>query len=303
MTPPLTLRPNHTQESVVANEFTSTQIFGVMDITLTGLIDSMVPASRPWALTGKLLSYIGLWAVHLQVPKNPTGWILDRQEPLHEQDCATTIEGSKNGPKSTNFVDNLIGSDSMIAPFIAYSPPQLAPPKTPSLILCAHFNPNNIPVDIRLLSAALRPSEISAQHAHMVVIQNDYIKELATDPSFHKSLDLPIQANTNCCFYTTFKAFLQAINSSNPSLYLPLATAAYHFMQYPPKKYYCALAYQLHVPLQLSYFYMKDTLMDCFTIGAAFSACGGWVGLVPYVSHPGSRTPAFGQQLLLDAHP
>ncbi|KAJ9074963.1 hypothetical protein DSO57_1001437 [Entomophthora muscae] len=58
MTPPLTLRPNCPQESVAANESTSTQIFGVMYITLTGLIDSMVPASRPWALLGKSLSYI-----------------------------------------------------------------------------------------------------------------------------------------------------------------------------------------------------------------------------------------------------
>ncbi|KAJ9078684.1 hypothetical protein DSO57_1004309 [Entomophthora muscae] len=58
MTPPLTLRPDCLQESVAANESTSTQIFGVMYITLTVLINSMVPASRPWAILGKLLSYI-----------------------------------------------------------------------------------------------------------------------------------------------------------------------------------------------------------------------------------------------------
>ncbi|KAJ9085065.1 hypothetical protein DSO57_1017424 [Entomophthora muscae] len=91
MTPPLTLQPDCLQESVVANESTSTQIFGVMYITLTSLIDSMVPASGPWALLGKFLSYIVklapiLWwalsagptgrpPVSSQEP--PTGWIPD----------------------------------------------------------------------------------------------------------------------------------------------------------------------------------------------------------------------------------
>ncbi|KAJ9074154.1 hypothetical protein DSO57_1009233 [Entomophthora muscae] len=58
MTPPLTLQPNFLQEYVAANESTYTQMFGVMYITLTGLIDSIVPASISWALLGKLLSYI-----------------------------------------------------------------------------------------------------------------------------------------------------------------------------------------------------------------------------------------------------
>ncbi|KAJ9049975.1 hypothetical protein DSO57_1018863 [Entomophthora muscae] len=91
MTPPLTPRPNHLQESVAINESTSTQIFGVMYITLTGLIDYMVPVSGPWAFLGKLLSYIvklapvlwwalpagpaGCLPVSYQEP--PTGWIPD----------------------------------------------------------------------------------------------------------------------------------------------------------------------------------------------------------------------------------
>ncbi|KAJ9068993.1 hypothetical protein DSO57_1023099 [Entomophthora muscae] len=58
MTPPLTPRPNCLQKLIATNESTSTQIFGVMYITLTGLIDSMVPVSGPWAVLGKLLSYI-----------------------------------------------------------------------------------------------------------------------------------------------------------------------------------------------------------------------------------------------------
>ncbi|KAJ9066935.1 hypothetical protein DSO57_1004698 [Entomophthora muscae] len=98
MTPPLTLRPNRLQESVVANESTSTQTFGVMFITLAGLIDSMVPVSRPWAVLGKLLSYIVklapiLWwalpagpAGHLPASSQepPTGWIPDTSS--HSED-------------------------------------------------------------------------------------------------------------------------------------------------------------------------------------------------------------------------
>ncbi|KAJ9066941.1 hypothetical protein DSO57_1004704 [Entomophthora muscae] len=91
MTPALTLRPNRPQEFFAANESTSTQIFEVMYITLTSLIDSMVPASGPWALLGKLLSYIVKlalilwWALstrpvgflHASSQEPPTGWIPD----------------------------------------------------------------------------------------------------------------------------------------------------------------------------------------------------------------------------------
>ncbi|KAJ9060056.1 hypothetical protein DSO57_1034960 [Entomophthora muscae] len=75
MTPPLTLRPNRLQESVATNESTSTQIFGVIYITLTGLIDSMVPVSGPWAVLGKLLSYIVKLAPILwwALPAGPAG--------------------------------------------------------------------------------------------------------------------------------------------------------------------------------------------------------------------------------------
>ncbi|KAJ9085510.1 hypothetical protein DSO57_1013164 [Entomophthora muscae] len=90
MTPSLTLQPNCLQESVAANESTSTQIFGVMYITLNGLIDSMVPARRPWALLGKFLSFIVKlaqilwWALPAGHPpassqEPPTGWIPDKK--------------------------------------------------------------------------------------------------------------------------------------------------------------------------------------------------------------------------------
>ncbi|KAJ9066621.1 hypothetical protein DSO57_1007696 [Entomophthora muscae] len=92
MTLPLTLQPNRPQEFVTTNESTSTQIFGVMYITLTGLIDSMVPVSGPWAVLGKLLSYIVKlapilwWALSAgpagRLPASsqepPIGWIPDR---------------------------------------------------------------------------------------------------------------------------------------------------------------------------------------------------------------------------------
>ncbi|KAJ9073371.1 hypothetical protein DSO57_1017251 [Entomophthora muscae] len=75
MTPPLTLRPNCPQESVAAIKSTTTQIFGVMHITLTSLIDSIVPASGPWALLGKFLSYIVKLAPILwwALPAGPAG--------------------------------------------------------------------------------------------------------------------------------------------------------------------------------------------------------------------------------------
>ncbi|KAJ9049981.1 hypothetical protein DSO57_1018869 [Entomophthora muscae] len=91
MTLPLTPRPNCPQEYIVVNESTSTQIFGVMYITLIGMIDSMVPVSGPWAVLEKLLSYIVklapiLWWALPAGPAGclpassqeiPTGWIPD----------------------------------------------------------------------------------------------------------------------------------------------------------------------------------------------------------------------------------
>ncbi|KAJ9081728.1 hypothetical protein DSO57_1011545 [Entomophthora muscae] len=79
MTPPLTLRPNCPQEFVATNESTSTQILGVMYITLTGLIDFMVPPQFLWwALpagpTGRLPA---------SSQKPPTGWIPESSSYSH----------------------------------------------------------------------------------------------------------------------------------------------------------------------------------------------------------------------------
>ncbi|KAJ9053669.1 hypothetical protein DSO57_1022070 [Entomophthora muscae] len=86
MTPPHTPRPNHPQDSVAADESTSAQIFGVMYITLTGYIDSMVPTSGPWTILGKLLSYIVKLAPILwwALPAGPVG-----RPPLSPQEPPT----------------------------------------------------------------------------------------------------------------------------------------------------------------------------------------------------------------------
>ncbi|KAJ9088402.1 hypothetical protein DSO57_1023524, partial [Entomophthora muscae] len=58
MTPPLTPQPDFPLEPTAAAKTTSTQLFGVLYITLTGLVDSVVPNSRPWSLLGCSVSYI-----------------------------------------------------------------------------------------------------------------------------------------------------------------------------------------------------------------------------------------------------
>ncbi|KAJ9073310.1 hypothetical protein DSO57_1017870 [Entomophthora muscae] len=58
MTPPPTPRPDRPLEPPSAAKTTSTQLFGVLFITLTGLVDSMVPNSGPWYLLGWSVSYI-----------------------------------------------------------------------------------------------------------------------------------------------------------------------------------------------------------------------------------------------------
>ncbi|KAJ9058530.1 hypothetical protein DSO57_1011467 [Entomophthora muscae] len=58
MTPPLTPRPNFPIETPTSAETTYIQLFGVLYITLTGMVDSMVPTSGPWSLLGQYMSYI-----------------------------------------------------------------------------------------------------------------------------------------------------------------------------------------------------------------------------------------------------
>ncbi|KAJ9052518.1 hypothetical protein DSO57_1033347 [Entomophthora muscae] len=93
MTPPLTPQPDRPLKPTAAAETTSTQLFGVLYITLTGLVDSMVPNSGPWSLLGRSVSYIIKlapilwWALpagsavpHPKPPKASTyDWLPDRR--------------------------------------------------------------------------------------------------------------------------------------------------------------------------------------------------------------------------------
>ncbi|KAJ9071654.1 hypothetical protein DSO57_1034861 [Entomophthora muscae] len=89
MTLPLTPRPNHPQESVVANESTFTQIFGVMYITLTILIDYMLAPILWWALPAGPLG-----CLPASSQETPTGWITDSAT-QHCQDIKSTVELQK----------------------------------------------------------------------------------------------------------------------------------------------------------------------------------------------------------------
>ncbi|KAJ9075447.1 hypothetical protein DSO57_1036081 [Entomophthora muscae] len=97
MNPPLTPQPDHPLEPTAAAETTSIQLFGVLYITLTGLVDSMVLNSGPWSLLGQYVSYIIKlapilwWALpagsaipHPELPKASTyRWLPDMQGTLH----------------------------------------------------------------------------------------------------------------------------------------------------------------------------------------------------------------------------
>ncbi|KAJ9064068.1 hypothetical protein DSO57_1034316 [Entomophthora muscae] len=58
MSSPLTPQPDFPIEPSTAAETTSTQLFVVLYINLTGLMDSMMPNSGPWSLLGQSVSYI-----------------------------------------------------------------------------------------------------------------------------------------------------------------------------------------------------------------------------------------------------
>ncbi|KAJ9069049.1 hypothetical protein DSO57_1022562 [Entomophthora muscae] len=112
MTPPPTPRLDRPLEPPSATEITSTQLFGVLYITLTGLVDSMVPNSGPWSLLGQSVSYIiklapilwwalpaGSAAPHPELPNTPTyDWFSDintNMELYSYQSCATGNSSKK----------------------------------------------------------------------------------------------------------------------------------------------------------------------------------------------------------------
>ncbi|KAJ9082021.1 hypothetical protein DSO57_1008698 [Entomophthora muscae] len=115
MTPPVTPRLDCPLEPTAAAETTSTQLFGVLYITLTGLLDSMVPNSRPWSLLRGSISYIiklapilwqalpaGSAAPHPELPNASTyDWIPDNNWKTHSLQPQTNTQPPITG-KVTN---------------------------------------------------------------------------------------------------------------------------------------------------------------------------------------------------------
>ncbi|KAJ9050025.1 hypothetical protein DSO57_1018458 [Entomophthora muscae] len=157
-------------------------------------------------------------------------------------------------------------------------------------------------VDICLHVTAKDTSGFSSQHVYTITQHNQYICEVAciwvleqsADPELTCTLGLDLQANTPRCFSLALRLFVQAVKDNNPQLYLPLAASVAHFMWYPPKvcssgavgfagrclEHFRRLAYQSKVFLSACFSYMEDVLLECLTIGSAFSAHGGWGRLV-----------------------
>ncbi|KAJ9079244.1 hypothetical protein DSO57_1037426 [Entomophthora muscae] len=145
-------------------------------------------------------------------------------------------------------------------------------------------------------------SGFSLQHVYTITQHNQYVCEVAciwaleqpANPELPRTLGLDLQANVSRCFSLALRLFVQAVKDNNPQLYLPLAASVTHFMWYPPKacssgavgfaghclEHFCRLAYHSKVFLPACYSYMEDLLLNCLTIGSAFSACGGWGLLV-----------------------
>ncbi|KAJ9058366.1 hypothetical protein DSO57_1013032 [Entomophthora muscae] len=87
-------------ETPTTAEITSTQLFGVLYITLKVMVETMVPNSGPWSLLGKYVSYIIKlapilwWALPTDLavpcPESPNAfsyaWLPDIKEILAEFD-------------------------------------------------------------------------------------------------------------------------------------------------------------------------------------------------------------------------
>ncbi|KAJ9052349.1 hypothetical protein DSO57_1035096 [Entomophthora muscae] len=107
MTPPLTPQPDRLLEPTAAAETTSTQLFGVLYITLTGLLDSVVPNSGPWSLLGRSVSYIINLATPHPKPSNAStyNWFLTVKAKVerpegHRQDL--DLKKTDNSPLNNN---------------------------------------------------------------------------------------------------------------------------------------------------------------------------------------------------------
>lgn len=157
-------------------------------------------------------------------------------------------------------------------------------------------------VDLCLHVTARDASDLSSQHVFTITQRNQYVREVAriwaleqpADPELPHTLGLDLQANAPRRFSLALRLFVQAVKDNNPQLYLPLAASVAHFMWYPPEacssgavgfagrclEHFRGLAYQSKISLPACYSYMEDVLLDCLTIGSAFSARSGWGRLV-----------------------
>ncbi|KAJ9083260.1 hypothetical protein DSO57_1036453 [Entomophthora muscae] len=78
MEPPLTPKPTISTPPTSNAADQSSQFLGVLYLALKGLIDSALPAVRPWAVAGKALSYlvklgpIILWAMPVPASTPPS---------------------------------------------------------------------------------------------------------------------------------------------------------------------------------------------------------------------------------------
>ncbi|KAJ9058931.1 hypothetical protein DSO57_1007334 [Entomophthora muscae] len=76
MEPPVTPKPNPAPSSDLPTDHTG-KLFGIVYITLTGVIDTIIPAISPWSWVGKSFSY--LFKLYPQknrskLPLKKTGW-------------------------------------------------------------------------------------------------------------------------------------------------------------------------------------------------------------------------------------
>ncbi|KAJ9078672.1 hypothetical protein DSO57_1004297 [Entomophthora muscae] len=152
-------------------------------------------------------------------------------------------------------------------------------------------------VDLYLHVTIKDTSGFSSEHVYTITQHNQYIREVAciwaleqsANPELTHTLGLDLQTNAPVA-----SPWPCAVKDNNPQLYLPLAVFVAHFMWYPTEvfsssavgfaecclEHFCGLAYQSKVSLPECYSYMEDVLLNCLTIGSAFSACGGWGRLV-----------------------
>ncbi|KAJ9085715.1 hypothetical protein DSO57_1011184 [Entomophthora muscae] len=101
MEPPVTPKPITASSPNLPTDHTS-KPFGIVYITLTGVVDTIVPATGPWSWLGKSASYLLKlapllwWAMPAKNPAKVTSkngrpvtqeWVPDKEDPLQYIPC------------------------------------------------------------------------------------------------------------------------------------------------------------------------------------------------------------------------